>query len=103
HFYSGAGCRIACYVRASLPRAKAAESPNLDVIAALQRPYHAVENPFYDSGSLLSRNVLQYSAHCCNQIRFGEDRTFGFRLSGFQRELAPLILMPKTGEGQGKS
>ncbi len=58
--------------RFSLPRAKAAESADLDIVAALQRPHHAVEYPFHDDGSFLPSNLLQHFENFFNQIRFRE-------------------------------
>src|SRR5713226_2138401 len=54
HFYFRAGFRVAADSAATFPRAKAAESADLDLLTLLQRSNDAIENCFDDGLRLLT-------------------------------------------------
>ena len=56
HFDPRAGPGIAAHPSLSLSRPKGAEAADLDLVAALDRLHHPVEDAFYDDGSFFGRS-----------------------------------------------
>src|SRR5580765_447579 len=64
-----AGLRIASHARFALPRAKAAEAPDLDLVAHAQRAHDAVKDRLYNDFAVFPRKLRQ-TRDLVNQIRF---------------------------------
>jgi len=105
HFHAGAGFRIASGVRSSVARAEAAESTELNALAALERPHDATEDGLHNDGGLLIRNPY-HSGNLLDQLHSVHSRHLPLGLRGFQKHTASpsgimaLMLLPGGVAGQ---